>query len=202
MGDFFERRTPGHPAYGSPAPAQAQAARVEPARPFGPAGVGRESPAATRVTPPGFGRRSGGMGPNGDLRSDVLEAQSYFGGWRDGAARGGGSAGDAMRVRSGAATGGADATHLGWEAAVPTANAAGEVAPAAGSIGSPANEGSGAAQDAGDRFGFGAALIGAGTGGGFDASSELLGGTSNAASSAGSAIGGAAGRALDRLASW
>lgn len=144
------------------------------------------------------------MGPNGDLRSDVLEAQSYFGGWRDGAARGGGSAGDATRVRAGATTGGTEATHLGWEAEVPTANAAGEVAPGAGSLGSSANEGSGSAQDAGDRFGFGfgAAIAGAGAGAGFDARSELLGGTSNAASSAGSAIGGAAGRALDRLASW
>ena len=144
------------------------------------------------------------MGPNGDLRSDVLEAQSYFGGWRDGAAHGGGSAGDATRVRTGATTGGTEATHLGWEAEVPTANAAGEVAPGAGSLGSSANEGSGAAQDAGDRFGFGAAGVGVGVGvgAGFDARSELLGGTSNATSSAGSAIGGAAGRALYRLTSW
>ncbi len=198
MGDFFERRKPDHPASGPQA--QAQAARVEPARPFAPAGVGREAPDATRAAPSGFGRQSGGMGPTGDLRSDVLEAQSYFGGWRDGGARGGGGAGDVTRVRAGAATGGAEATHLGWEAEVPTANAAGDVARAVGSLETSANEGSGAAQGAGDRFGFGAA--GVGVGAGFDARSELLGGTSNATSSAGSAIGGAAGRALDRLTSW
>ncbi|MBS1123321.1 MAG: hypothetical protein H6Q90_5549 [Deltaproteobacteria bacterium] len=201
--------------------------KLEANGPFAYAGSERDANGNARGWSAGAGLLSGQLGPNGEARGDVLQAQGHFGGWRDEQGRTNvGVEGDAALARVGIPLGGALGP-VGFDVEALSANAGAKFNEETASLGAQANliagsvsagtaehnarfgmsVGVGAAGRAhyGDSDGDGVRELGIGADFGpfsFDVKSELLGHAWNGISSAGSAIGNAASSAWDTVTSW
>ncbi len=195
--------------------------------PFGYGSLNRDEGGNARGASIGAGLLSGPMGPKGEARGDVLQAQAHLGGWRgeNGQTNVGFNA-DAALARVGMPMGGALGP-VGFDAEAMTANAGGYFNDETASFGAGANLVAGSVsagtQEHNARFGLSAGVglagrahygdadgdgvreLGLGADFGMfsvDVKSELLGHAWNGISSAGSAIGNAASGAWNSITSW
>ena len=223
-GPFFE---PLKPDYYGRGPHKDGPKGPEVNGPFAYAGSERDANGNARGWSAGAGLLSGRIGPNGEARGDVLQAQGHFGGWRgeDGKTNVG-FEGDAALARVGMPNGGALGP-FGWDVGVMTANANGKINDSTASLGAQANIIEGSATLGNDehslRLGgsFGVGLAGRAHYGdadgdgvreygfGFDAGpfsmdvkSELIGHAVNGIGSAANWVGEKASGAWDAITSW